>query len=163
MNPGWYPDPDDPTARRYWDGQSWSAPLTEQAAPAAPLRRPAGWKGPASLVCVGLGVVLLIVGLVLGFGSVNRNGVDCGSAFGSKTDNGTVQDYEIALEGGPASTANADACASGISDRKTVALALVWPGAVLLFAAGVGGLLILSDRVGEDAAQRRAAQPPTAA
>lgn len=27
--PGWFPDPDDPTARRYWDGTSWSAPLHE--------------------------------------------------------------------------------------------------------------------------------------
>ena len=29
--PGWYPDPDDPTARRYWDGSSWSAPLPDPA------------------------------------------------------------------------------------------------------------------------------------
>lgn len=28
--PGWYPDPDDTNARRYWDGQAWSAPLAAQ-------------------------------------------------------------------------------------------------------------------------------------
>lgn len=34
---GWYPDPDDPTARRYWDGQAWSAPLPVEPAQADPV------------------------------------------------------------------------------------------------------------------------------
>lgn len=35
LQPGWFPDPDDPTARRYWDGASWSAPLSAADASAA--------------------------------------------------------------------------------------------------------------------------------
>jgi hypothetical protein len=33
MKPGWYPDPDDENARRYWDGESWSAPLLRDLPP----------------------------------------------------------------------------------------------------------------------------------
>lgn len=36
MQPGWYPDPDDDQARRYWDGASWSAPLPVTQPPAEP-------------------------------------------------------------------------------------------------------------------------------
>jgi hypothetical protein len=25
--PGWYPNPDNPTAHRYWDGRRWNLPL----------------------------------------------------------------------------------------------------------------------------------------
>ena len=28
LAPGWYPDPDDSMARRYWDGATWSGPLS---------------------------------------------------------------------------------------------------------------------------------------
>lgn len=36
LNPGWYPDPDDSNARRYWDGSEWSAPLTAPTAGGTP-------------------------------------------------------------------------------------------------------------------------------
>lgn len=35
MQPGWFPDPDDPNARRYWDGANWSAPLPNSLPSAA--------------------------------------------------------------------------------------------------------------------------------
>lgn len=38
MDSGWYPDPDVPGARRYWDGREWSAPLTTEATPAEPMQ-----------------------------------------------------------------------------------------------------------------------------
>lgn len=37
MDSGWYPDPDVPDARRYWDGREWSAPLPAAPAAEAPL------------------------------------------------------------------------------------------------------------------------------
>lgn len=47
MQPGWFPDPDDPSARRYWDGMSWSAPLPKEAGQAAPVAPKASWQATA--------------------------------------------------------------------------------------------------------------------
>lgn len=65
--PGWYPDPDDSTARRYWDGQHWSEPLRAQStapdasAPPAPAR--ARGVGIIGLVVTIAGAVAVIVSL----------------------------------------------------------------------------------------------------
>lgn len=48
MQPGWFPDPDDPNARRYWDGNSWSAPLPMDAGAAAATVAAAETVPPAS-------------------------------------------------------------------------------------------------------------------
>lgn len=63
--PGWYPDPQNPTIVRYWDGQQWTSatqPNTlagpAQFHPATPPKKP-----------MGTGAKLLIIGLsILGFG-----------------------------------------------------------------------------------------------
>lgn len=41
-NPGWYPEANNPSQMRYWDGQNW----TEQTAPAG--QSPSGPGGPAT-------------------------------------------------------------------------------------------------------------------
>lgn len=39
--PGWYPDPENPTAQRYWDGTAWAAPTAPVGAwMPAPRREP---------------------------------------------------------------------------------------------------------------------------
>jgi hypothetical protein len=62
MNPGWYPDPESETARRYWDGETWSAPLApDSGVPVAGKKGlgPSGWLGIVAVV------VLLIAAAVL--------------------------------------------------------------------------------------------------
>jgi hypothetical protein len=101
-------------------------------------QHPAGWH-PMHVLALAATLVaaaLIAAGLVLGFGSVHKLGVNCGSALGGATDNATVQEYTVALEGGPATSIYSEQCASGLSDRKTLAWALLAPGLVLLFVAG---------------------------
>lgn len=110
--------------------------MSDQQARTAPQ-----WAKGAAAVAALAGAVLLAVGLILGYGSINQGGVNCGSAFGGATDNGIAQDYLNAMEGQGASTATSDACTSGLSSRKTVSEALAWPGGVLL-ATGLIALVV---------------------
>ncbi|WP_025132764.1 excalibur calcium-binding domain-containing protein [Leucobacter sp. PH1c] len=63
----WYPNPDDPTEERYWDGTQWTArvrplgadPLAEEPAPSAPQRRK---RRTPLWVAVTAGVVGLVLG-----------------------------------------------------------------------------------------------------
>jgi hypothetical protein len=101
MNPGWYPDPDDDNARRYWDGETWSAPVLSTPAPAlsdpvwsntVPASPPAstipsGFSGRQWLkVLAGFVVivgVVITVGLVFHVGSDGVSGGGNGSGGGS--------------------------------------------------------------------------------
>lgn len=59
MHPaGWYPDPKDPLANRYWDGTAW----TEQTAPRPP-DTPARRGRQAKLPVLLVGLLLLVVAL----------------------------------------------------------------------------------------------------
>ena len=66
--PGWYPDPAQPGAVRWWDGTQWS----EHQAPAAPVvySRPTEGMAIASLVSALLGAP--IVPIILGHMARNR-------------------------------------------------------------------------------------------
>jgi hypothetical protein len=76
--PGWYPDPHNPSAQRYWDGTQW----TENLAPAAghaPPKQPQNGKATASLVLGILGLVILyVIGpiLALVFGHMAKNEIE---------------------------------------------------------------------------------------
>jgi hypothetical protein len=50
---GWYDDPDDPNAKRYWDGQGWTSPL-ESAAWTTPRRTASSAVMFKAIVAVGL-------------------------------------------------------------------------------------------------------------
>ena len=72
---GWYPDPEDPSSTRYWDGAEW----TEQRAPAQPAPGQFGASappGPAPQVVQastsGMAVASLVLGIlwIYGIGSV---------------------------------------------------------------------------------------------
>lgn len=83
-----------------------------------------------------LATLLLIVGLavagagaVLGFAAITVQGLDCGSAFSPEYGS---SELDIALFGG-------QSCAEATSTRKTLALALVIPGVVVLAGGGVLG------------------------
>jgi hypothetical protein len=82
------------------------------------------------------GLVVLAAGLFLGFGTISRGGVTCGSAFRGSDSAATQQEFTTALEGGGV-TDLTSGCQSARGDRKTFALATVVPGAVLLVAGGV--------------------------
>ena len=57
---GWYPDPSNPTQKRYWDGRTWSE-HTQPAAPTPPPVAPAQKrKSPFRTVLTILGVILVI-------------------------------------------------------------------------------------------------------
>jgi hypothetical protein len=82
--PGWYEDPQDPTAQRYWDGQSWAPhrqrkpisgqapspaptpPRNEPSPPTPPPATPSGKAGVSKvgLVLAGVALVLAIAGMV---------------------------------------------------------------------------------------------------
>lgn len=140
MEAGWYPDPDDPAARRYWDGREWSAPLTTAAPAAAPPVAGASssspsWVKPFAVITLILGAVLLGVGLFLGESGLSVSGTNCGTAFGGISSDAYSADYTNALEGGLAGTAISDTCRDRLDSRDTVAKAVLWPGVALLAVA----------------------------
>lgn len=45
---GWYPDPEDASVRRWWDGTQWAAPPVHAETP-QPLASPGGWQPPVSM------------------------------------------------------------------------------------------------------------------
>jgi len=89
--------------------------------------------------------VLLIIGAVFGFIHVSRDTISCGSGFGglsAKAQSADIDNgYSQALNNEtdyPTSSGSVEAdCKSAVSDRKTLSLALVVPGAVLVVAAFV--------------------------
>lgn len=70
--PGWYPDPDDASQQRYWDGARW----TEQRQPGSPAGPPAAYpapaqvyvapQAPAQVVSTGVGAENAVIALVCG-------------------------------------------------------------------------------------------------
>lgn len=63
--PGWYPDPENPGERRYWDGSAWTphrAPVT-----ATTPRQPSKPMSPRAKLIVGFGVVGLAIAAVAGY------------------------------------------------------------------------------------------------
>src|SRR5829696_3230683 len=65
--PGWYPDPDDASSQRYWDGTRWTddrAPYSSVAT-ASRTRRAGGGDGLVIAGYIG-GVLIPIVGIVIG-------------------------------------------------------------------------------------------------
>lgn len=83
----------------------------------------------AALIVALVGGALALAGLVLGFGTVHASNVDgdCGSAFG-----GAHHAYysSVYQPGG-------DQCSGPVSDRRTVAWALLAPGIAGLIAGSV--------------------------
>lgn len=62
--PGWYPDPQDPSRPRYWDGQRWAQPL--QPEPSRRPRRQWTWFAVAMAA-----VAVLVAALLYGTGAFN--------------------------------------------------------------------------------------------
>ena len=84
---GWYPDPDDPTSQRYFDGTQWTdqrmplgAPTPGAPVPGPPAPRPASTGNALSIGAIVCGVVALLfcpillgpAGIVLGAIALNR-------------------------------------------------------------------------------------------
>jgi hypothetical protein len=100
-------------------------------------------KNPMLAVLI-IGVITLVVGLTLGYGSVTHAGVPCGSAFGgapagsgsSQIDSAT-RDLENSLRRVGVETVSQE-CASTRSHRKTLAWVVLVPGVVLIVLGFVG-------------------------
>lgn len=97
-----------------------------------------------------VGLVLLAIGLFLGFGGVSKNGINCGSAFGPSDHDANVAELTGAINADSigadySSRGYAGDCKDATSSRKTVAVALVIPGAALTGLAAIGGLMLASD------------------
>lgn len=94
-----------------------------------------------ALTAAGVAALVLVVGIVLGAGSVHAStGVRCGSAFGG-LDTGAVTNYvEVAAESGgpsaPGVLSTLVGCSSAMSTRRLVTWVLVGIGAAGLVAAG---------------------------
>lgn len=90
-----------------------------------------------------IGLLLAVVGGILGFATINRDGTSCGSAF-KPTDRyeliGTDLDNSLSsirLGQAPDTVSVANDCASATGDRKTIALVALVPGGLMLLA-GIG-------------------------
>src|ERR1700759_4431529 len=57
--PGWYPDPENPSAQRYWDGQTWAAP----AVPPPPLYPPSAYVIPKQSTN-GFAIASMVLGIL---------------------------------------------------------------------------------------------------
>lgn len=87
----------------------------------------------AALVLSVIGAALLIAGIALGATSVTRDGVACGSGFSGVSSRAEVSDLTNAMTGFGGTSAMSD-CSAAVGDRKTFALVLAVPGAVILLA-----------------------------
>ena len=71
--PGFYPDPNDASVERYWDGKKW----TESRQPAGNGKRPGDEKeqNATGIIIAGyvFAVLMPIVGFVIGLTQINRN------------------------------------------------------------------------------------------
>lgn len=59
--PGWYPDPEDQTTQRYWDGTTWldiPAPATQSTAPSDPKKK----RNLIVALAVGIGLAVILAG-----------------------------------------------------------------------------------------------------
>jgi hypothetical protein len=92
-------------------------------------------RSPLILGSLLLGACLVIAGLVLGYSSITRSGVNCGSALGGETRKARVADLVNAYGG--VSTAIAEQCESSLSDRTTTTWVLLAPGITLVIVGGV--------------------------
>lgn len=84
-----------------------------------------------------LGGVLLSIGLVLGFSPISQDGGPCGSAFSSNSA-ARVEAHTRAMIGSGDPYDFLASCQDAKTSRRTVALALTIPGALL----GLAGLLV---------------------
>jgi Protein of unknown function (DUF2510) len=74
--PGWYPDPNDPSTNRYWDGGRW----TENRTPVGPANvavgTPIGKEQHASGTVVAgyiFAVLMPLIGFIIGLTQINRS------------------------------------------------------------------------------------------
>jgi len=81
-----------------------------------------------------IGGLLIAVGLFLGLAGITSGGYDCGSAFRG----GFAQDIGASLSGHPSGLVGD--CHDARSSRKTLALALLIPGALLALGGGAFAL-----------------------
>ena len=94
----------------------------------------------AAVLLTIIGACLIAGSLTLGYGTISRSSVTCGSAFSPNTSPATVADLTNAVEADASlATYNGaspiqDACSAARSDRKSLALTVLAPGALLVLA-----------------------------
>ena len=98
-------------------------------------------RATAGVIAV-VGLVLLAVGLLLGYGGISKGGIRCGSAFSPSDHDARVAELTGAIEadsygGDYTAKGYAGDCADATSSRKTIALALTIPGAALVLGGGL--------------------------
>lgn len=99
--PGWYGDPRDPDAQRYWDGRGWT-PHRRHSPPAGPESRPPAVEGFAARMSVSAWIVVagLVVTAISTFLPFATESVELfGETLGSREipANGTAKFVVIAL------------------------------------------------------------------
>jgi hypothetical protein len=93
--------------------------------------------GAAATIALLLGAALLGVGLFLGYSTVHRDGVNCGSALHPSSDGAFTQELENTMLGQQPTTRIEDACQAATSDAAPTDKVLIVAGVALL-VAGVG-------------------------
>jgi hypothetical protein len=101
-----------------------------------------------------VGAVLIAGAALLGFATVSRGGVSCGSAFAGSNRAAETQDYTNALAGRPLPTALlSEQCTSARATRRTLTYGVGGVGVLVLLVGG--GVLI--NREWQEAGQPRTA------
>lgn len=84
--PGWYPDPENPSTQRYWDGSKWSSQEKKSQPPGKPPKGSgrgvvATYRGWPMWVQIGLPILVLIIviGAIAGGGEESDDSSDSGA------------------------------------------------------------------------------------
>ena len=125
-DPGWYPDPDDESGARYWDGQAWTDRTRTLDAPDAPSAR-SRLPGPVlvigAIAAIAIGVVVAL--LLTRGGGEGEEVIEAAGSDSPDTDP-TEEPTTTTTDATTTTTvAGGGASASGVSDEWVAVLASV--------------------------------------
>lgn len=111
-----------------------------------------------AIVFLIVGPLLLLIGIIAGSLSIQRQGADCGSAFSANASAPVTADYANAFRADGNGTIDTslsgvqDSCASALSDRKLLTWGPIIPGAIITFCGLIALLAANNGQIGSQTA-----------